>query len=142
MITYCHVILVDSRGWLLMQERDSHAWIDPDRWGFCGGSIEEGETPEQAIYRELSEETGITLTEGLDPIGEFQVTHRGTHGQSEFALFAGSTTLTDADIVCGEGRQIVFVHPVVAKCLELSDAAAACLESYLASEHYAALADE
>ena len=37
------VVLVDSRGWLLLQERDEHAPVDPDLWSMVGGGVDEGE---------------------------------------------------------------------------------------------------
>ncbi len=43
MTRFAAVVLVDAEGRLLMQERDEHAPIDPAKWGFCGGHLEEGE---------------------------------------------------------------------------------------------------
>ena len=51
--------LVDSRGWLLLQERDEHAPVDPKKWGLVGGGVEPDEAPATAASRELAEETGI-----------------------------------------------------------------------------------
>jgi 8-oxo-dGTP diphosphatase len=51
--------LVDPRGWVLLQERDEHAPVEPNKWCLVGGGVEEGESPETAAYRELEEETGI-----------------------------------------------------------------------------------
>ena len=66
-VSYSLVILVDRRGWVLMQERDEFAPRAPLRWGCVGGGVEAGETPEVAAYRELAEETGnvdsLDLTE-------------------------------------------------------------------------------
>ena len=51
------VALVDPRGWLLLQERDEHAPVDPDRWSLVGGGVEAGETLAAAASRELTVST-------------------------------------------------------------------------------------
>jgi len=53
------VLLADPSGAVLMQHRDEHAPVSPNQWGFPGGHIEPGETPEQAALREVEEETGV-----------------------------------------------------------------------------------
>src|SRR6185436_18419652 len=50
------VFLVDPRGRVLMQHRDSHAKVSPNQWAMPGGKIEDGETPEEAALREVWEE--------------------------------------------------------------------------------------
>ena len=56
----CVVILPYTEDKVLMQLRDFKQGINfPGFWGFFGGAIEEGETPEQATKRELFEETGF-----------------------------------------------------------------------------------
>ncbi len=50
--------LIDSAGRVLVQQRAPHRSL-PGRWEFPGGKIEPGETPEQALARELAEELGI-----------------------------------------------------------------------------------
>ncbi len=40
---FASVLLVDPRGWVLLQERDERPVIDPDRWGLVGGHVEPGE---------------------------------------------------------------------------------------------------
>ncbi len=138
---FSSIALVDPRGWVLLQERDEHPVIDPERWGFPGGGVEPGESFEQAAYRELAEETGVVLDAGdLDLLGEFSVfhEHRDRPGGSDdaFTLWVAPTTATDADIECHEGRRIVFVDPAQARRLPLTAAAAVALPPLLDSALY------
>jgi 8-oxo-dGTP pyrophosphatase MutT (NUDIX family) len=111
--------LVDSRGWVLLQERDEHAPVEPDKWCLVGGGVEEGESPETAAYRELEEETGI-VCDDLVWSGQHDLPC-AFHGRDLVDLFTARTTLTDADVVCGEGRQIVFVEPRALSTLDLTE---------------------
>ncbi|MFA6227462.1 MAG: NUDIX domain-containing protein [Candidatus Paceibacterota bacterium] len=61
----CGLILENTKGEILLQLRDNKSAIPyPNTWGTFGGQIEKGETPKEAIIREIKEELGYTL---LDP---------------------------------------------------------------------------
>lgn len=45
---------------LLLMQRCENDDIGANTWENAGGNIEDGETPEAAVFREISEETGIT----------------------------------------------------------------------------------
>ncbi len=132
---YSSVALVDRRGWILFQERDEHPVIDPEKWGFPGGGVEDGETFEAAAYRELAEETGVRLAGGLQLFSEF-ICDCGDCGDCPVAIYAGSVDLTDDDIECHEGRQMVFVEPARALGLDLTASASRALPVFLESDVY------
>ena len=111
--------LVDARGWVLLQERDEHAPVEPDKWCLVGGGVDEGESPETAAYRELEEETGI-VCDDLVSLGQHDLPC-AFHGRDVVDLFTARTSATDADVICGEGRQIVFVEPSAISTLDLTD---------------------
>lgn len=135
------IVLIDPAGRILLQERDEHPVIDPERWGFVGGHVDQGEDVETAAYRELLEETGIALERGeLTLWGEREIFHPAYDSLDRMWLYAAATRLTDADIVCGEGRQIVFVEPAKAPGLDLTGSAGLFLPEFLDSALYRALA--
>src|SRR3954451_15509412 len=133
------VLLVDPRGWLLLQERDSGAPRAPDQWGMVGGHVEEGEDFEPAAYRELAEETGLTLDPGrLQLWRDAEFAYSDGH-QGRYHVYAGAVEVTDADIVVGEGRRIVFVDPAAVPGLDLAESARHFVPDFLRSDLYESL---
>ena len=56
-----HLHLFNSNGELYLQRRPQWKDIQPGRWDTaCGGHMAYGETPEEALRREVSEELGIS----------------------------------------------------------------------------------
>jgi 8-oxo-dGTP pyrophosphatase MutT (NUDIX family) len=131
------VVLVDSRGWLLLQERDEHPRVDPEKWSTVVGGVDDGESDVEAALRELEEETGLSGID-LDSLGVFSFYCTGCAEKHDVALFVAYTDLSDADVVCQEGRQIVFVDPATVHTLDWNRSLAVSLPLVLGSEAYAA----
>jgi len=56
------IILENDNGELLLYLRDNNPAIPfPDHWDLIGGHVEEGETPEEALVREVKEELDLDL---------------------------------------------------------------------------------
>lgn len=51
--------LLWRQGRVLLGLRAAHKRLAPNCWDMLGGHVEAGETPEQALWRELKEEAGI-----------------------------------------------------------------------------------
>ncbi len=138
------VVLVDRRGWVLLQERDERAPVAPDQWGLVGGHVEPGEGWEEALHREIREETGLEVADGLELWFDEVVQHSpkvSSHLADHWRVWCARVDLGDGDIVVGEGRRIVFVDPdrVTGRALDLAPGAAFVLDRFLASDSYRAL---
>lgn len=58
------IILENDKGEFLLALRDNKSWIPfPNHWDLIGGHVEEGESPEEALVREVKEELNIDLKE-------------------------------------------------------------------------------
>ena len=56
------IIIENTKGEILLYKRDNKPGIPfPGYWDLIGGHIEEGETPKEALVREIKEELGIEI---------------------------------------------------------------------------------
>lgn len=63
MKTIAQILLFDGDGRLLIYLRDHKPTIPfPGHWDFFGGHVEAGESPEEALVREVREELGVELS--------------------------------------------------------------------------------
>ena len=135
------VLLVDARGWVLMQLRSADAPASPGVWSFPGGGIEDGEEPEEAARRELLEETGLAVD------GELALYWSGMRpsasrvsGLVEYFVYSAPTDARQEDVVLGEGEAMEFIAPEDALALDLGATALELLPKFFASEDYLRLA--
>lgn len=67
----------DDRDRVFAQRRSVHRQLLPGVWDTVGGHVEPGETPEQALAREVEEETGWKLRRIETELGDWEWEHAG-----------------------------------------------------------------
>jgi 8-oxo-dGTP diphosphatase len=102
------VALVDVDGRVLIQKRPEGKSM-AGLWEFPGGKLKDGETPEEALIRELTEELGIDVTEScLAPIGF--ASHRYETFHLLMPLYV--CRVWHGQLVAHEGQEMAWVRPV------------------------------
>ncbi len=71
-------LVVDDDGRIFFQRRSPHRRLFPNCWDIVGGHVEPGETIEEALHREVTEETGWRVSVVLGLVGEYA--YRGNDG--------------------------------------------------------------
>jgi putative (di)nucleoside polyphosphate hydrolase len=105
-------MIVDQRGRVLILER-----LDiPGSWQFPQGGLDKGEIPEEAVAREIEEETGIVPSDlemiaSVDRLLAYELpehlrTGKTGLGQVQY-WFVFRFTGSDAKITLGEGKEFV-----------------------------------
>jgi 8-oxo-dGTP diphosphatase len=72
-------LILDDEGRIFVQRRSASRRLFPDCWDVVGGHLEPGESVEDALRREVSEETGWQVTIVLGTLGE--TTYTGDDGR-------------------------------------------------------------
>jgi 8-oxo-dGTP diphosphatase len=99
--------LVDVDGRVLLARRPSGRSM-AGLWEFPGGKVEEGERPEEALIREMSEELGITIAEAcLAPLTFASHTYETFH--LLMPLYA--CRRWQGVVTALEGQELAWVRP-------------------------------
>lgn len=100
------IAILYQRGQFLMQLRDNIPNIvHPGQWGFFGGHIEVGETPEVALVRELAEEIGYVVETDFEKVGAFATEQVIRH------VFAVPLIPNVSQLQLNEGWDLALVSP-------------------------------
>jgi 8-oxo-dGTP diphosphatase len=100
------VIERSDRRLLIGQRRQTDT--SPLKWEFPGGKVEEGETPEAALARELKEELGATLRKSV-PIG--RVVHKYAETQEQLEILFFAAEIAEAELTPRPFEKIAWVLP-------------------------------
>jgi nucleoside triphosphatase len=60
-------VIFNKRGEILLSKMPPNRGVFPGQWGLPGGGVENGETIEQGLHREIKEELGLDITD-LTPV--------------------------------------------------------------------------
>jgi len=97
------IILINSNNEVLLLLRDNKPEIPfPNQWDIPGGEIEQGETPDLTIRREMNEEMGL---DNLSDIKLFKIYR--TDNLTDF-IFWKKLDLNVDEIILNEGQRIKY----------------------------------
>lgn len=99
-------VLIDADGRVLIAKRPEGKSM-AGLWEFPGGKIEPGETPEDALIRELNEELGITVKKAcLAPLTF------ASHDYDDFHLLMPvyACRRWEGDVVANDGQELAWVR--------------------------------
>lgn len=115
-------LFVDGGGRVLLQQRDDKPGLPfAGMWTFFGGAVEAGETPEQAVYREVAEELGwhdprlSYWTLQIRP----HVAAPDTHVVHNH-IYVGRLTIDPDALTLGEGQAMALFDAAAAESIELA----------------------
>ena len=110
------LILYDGHGRILLQHRTKDAPTFPDYWGLFGGGIEQGETPEQAVEREIVEELAYKLRSARRITGRQFV-----RGGIEYTMHVFVEKYDGSPLLLGEGQGMKWLSPEAMADLKMVD---------------------
>ncbi len=117
----CGLIIDNAEGEILLQLRDDKPGLEcPNCWGTFGGQIEEGETPQEALLREVREE----LNYGVESPVLYHVYSFDGYDIYMFSTIDKKTTLNDFDVREGQragffSREAATKIPCAFNCREI-----------------------
>jgi 8-oxo-dGTP diphosphatase len=131
----CGIIFHNPAGKILLYLRDDLATIpEPGKWDLFGGRVEDGETPEQAIVRELKEELWLRSTgKGLQ-LKDFSLFRTYSFPDREEHVYWSLLNYSEDQLLLKEGQRLGwFAQPELEK-LDIAFGFRQVLRDFLSSQ--------
>jgi 8-oxo-dGTP diphosphatase len=104
-----NAIPINAEGKILLQQRDDRPELSfPGCWTTFGGAVEDGETPDEAIRRELLEEIELELPMKLWKVEDFPLERDGQKIIVESFTYVGRIDRAASEITLNEGQALGY----------------------------------
>jgi 8-oxo-dGTP diphosphatase len=126
------VLLLDRHNRLLIYLRDNKPEIPfPNHWDFFGGHVEVGETPEQALVREVMEELGVNLP-GWDFFRRYECLSGDAYSNTKY-IYRARIDRTAEELTLYEGQRLVGIEANERHQFNFANILGAILEDFIAA---------
>ena len=133
MKTIAAIILENPNGELLLYKRDNKPDIPfPGYWDLIGGHVEDGETPEQALVREIKEELNIDFTNFVF-FKEYLCTEKDAYPNVKY-IYAGIIDIPIDKITLLEGDYPMYFKKEQIQSLDIANIQKHILIDYIDSD--------
>jgi 8-oxo-dGTP diphosphatase len=127
------VLLFDRHRRLMVYLRDDRPDIPfPNQWDFFGGHVEAGETPEEALVREVKEELGVELTQ-WSFFRRYVCTEGDAYPNVKYLYWAKIDKMAE-ELTLYEGQRLLSIAPEQRRDLKFANILGQLLEDFIAAK--------
>jgi len=133
MIEIAQALLFDRDGKLLIYLRDDKPSIPfPNHWDLIGGHVEAGETPEEALCREVHEEIDVRL-DAWRLFRRYECLVGDVYPNTKFIYYA-QLDVAPADLTLHEGQRLTSIAPSQLCEFKFANVLAGIVEDFIAAQ--------